>query len=260
MGRSTIKIEFTCGSMITEAIDEAIEKAREVAITAAISSSTNNPFVSARRLWNVEFEFNGITVIVDHTSKPDLVYRDWQRAMSGYIDKTIGPDYTTELSDKELASDAKIEAKNEARRAKMQAEWQAKADAKRAQFDAKLAQAPEMSYSDKDGWDEWLANQKDDYGYGRCIFRYAEWWARLMELELSNGKKLEEIADITSREADVEGITGFMYGAAVSILAKCWKHGEELRRWHNLETQIGNEGEKANEEGGTLNPALLSIG
>jgi len=34
-----------------------------------------------------------------------------------------------------------------------------------------------------------------------------------------------------------------MYGAAVAILSKVWKHGEELRRWHNLKTQIGDEGE-----------------
>ena len=68
-----------------------------------------------------------------------------------------------------------------------------------------------------------------------------------------------DVAKQTSHDADLEGITGFMYGCAVSILSKCWKHGEDLRRWHNLDTQIGNEGEKANESGGVLNPALLSV-
>ena len=48
------------------------------------------------------------------------------------------------------------------------------------------------------------------------------------------------------------------YGA-VSTLSKVWEHGEELRRWSNLDLQIGNEGEKANESGGTLNPALLNV-
>jgi hypothetical protein len=43
------------------------------------------------------------------------------------------------------------------------------------------------------------------------------------------------------------------------VLASCWEHGEELRRWHNLKTQIRDEGEKANESGGVLNPALLNI-
>ena len=37
-------------------------------------------------------------------------------------------------------------------------------------------------------------------------------------------------------------------------------NGEDLRRWHNLDTQIRNEGEIANEKGGVLNPAIMSIG
>jgi hypothetical protein len=46
---------------------------------------------------------------------------------------------------------------------------------------------------------------------------------------------------------------------AVQILSEGWVHGEELRQWHNLDTQIRDEGEKANREGGVLNPTLLSI-
>lgn len=38
------------------------------------------------------------------------------------------------------------------------------------------------------------------------------------------------------------------------------EHGEELRRWHNLDTQIGDEGEKANKGKGVLNPAIMKIG
>jgi hypothetical protein len=49
-------------------------------------------------------------------------------------------------------------------------------------------------------------------------------------------------------------------GCAVSILSHFWKHGEELRRWHKIDTQIGDVGDKANESGGVLNPALLNIG
>ena len=51
-----------------------------------------------------------------------------------------------------------------------------------------------------------------------------------------------------------------MYGWAVAQIARVWAHGEALRRWHNLDTQIGNEGERANASGGTLNPALLNVG
>lgn len=109
----------------------------------------------------------------------------------------------------------------------------------------------------QDEYRDWKAKNTDPYG-AEC-FRYAESWADLMEKRLANGEKLADFAKQTSHEADTDGVTGFMYGMAVSILSMAWVHGEELRRWHNLDTQIGNEGEKANEDGGTLNPALLNI-
>jgi len=77
---------------------------------------------------------------------------------------------------------------------------------------------------------------------------------------MANGETVEDCADTASHLADSEGITGFMYGCAVAILAKVWVHGEALRRWHNLKTQLRDEGEKANESGGVLNPALLNLG
>ena len=92
------------------------------------------------------------------------------------------------------------------------------------------------------------------------MLKFAERWARLMEGRMANGDTLEACADEASSLADNEGITGFMYGCAVTILSQIWIHGEQLRRWHNLKTQIGNEGEKANENGGVLNPAFLSLG
>jgi hypothetical protein len=115
-----------------------------------------------------------------------------------------------------------------------------------------------MELKDAEGWARAKAANTDPYG-GRVI-SYAEDWANFMEREMATGKTVAECAKPTSREADTDGITGFMYGAAVSILAAVWAHGEDLRRWHNLDIQIGTEGEKANESGGTLNPALLNIG
>lgn len=114
----------------------------------------------------------------------------------------------------------------------------------------------------KDGmqakFDEAKANNSDPYG--ACTYRFLERWADLMEEKMANGEKLEDIARKTSHEADTEGITGFMYGCAVSVLSHVWEHGEKLRRWSNLDLQLNHEGEKANETGGVLNPALLSLG
>jgi len=116
---------------------------------------------------------------------------------------------------------------------------------------------PKFSIKDEVLWQKGLANNQD--GYGFAVYRFAARWASIMEREMASGKSLTDIAETACREADDERITGFMYGAAVSVLANTWEHGEQLRRWHNLDCQIGNEGEKANEKGTVLNPALLSI-
>jgi hypothetical protein len=118
-----------------------------------------------------------------------------------------------------------------------------------------------VELKDAEGWKKARANNQDPYG--NCVMEYASQWADLMESKMETGAKLEDIADATSHEVDHRegmGITGFMYGAAVSTLSQVWKHGEALRRWHNLKTQFQHEGEKANESGGVLNPALLNIG
>ena len=203
-------------------------------------------------------ELNGVTVLVNGDSNADLIFRDQQRAQSGYIEGEVGPNPKAKLTAEDNANDARVEAENERKRQKRQAEYDKKARAHREKVEAKLVNAPAIELADEAGWQK--SKEVNSDGYGGAVMTYSERWARLMQVEMSNGKKLADVADATSQEADLEGITGFMYGCAVSQLASCWKHGDELRRWHNLKTQLGNEGEKANESGGVLNPALLSIG
>lgn len=90
--------------------------------------------------------------------------------------------------------------------------------------------------------------------YGDCIFRFAENWAERMETEIDNGAKIYDIAEKTSQKADDDcgGITGFMYGAAVNILSKCWIHGEALKKWHNKKYDYDGEG--------VVNPAIIHVG
>ena len=115
-----------------------------------------------------------------------------------------------------------------------------------------------MLLKDAEGWELTVKNNDDPYGKAGVDF--ARRWAEMMEDYIAGGCALEDIAQQTKCEADTDGITGFMYGCAVSVLSQVWVYGEELRRWSNLKLQIGNEGEQANEEGGVLNPALLRIG
>ena len=117
-----------------------------------------------------------------------------------------------------------------------------------------------VKIKDADIWKSWVDANTDTYG--KACVDYAEAWANDMERRMESGETIEQMADASSHEVDRRpefGITGFMYGAAVSMLSRAWEHGEELRRWHNLKTQIRDEGERANESGGVLNPALLRI-
>ena len=67
-------------------------------------------------------------------------------------------------------------------------------------------------------------------------------------------------ADPKDAAKDVsDELTGFQMGAVASLVSQLAPRGEEFRRWWNLETQIGQEGERANEQSGVLNPALLNI-
>ena len=205
----------------------------------------------------VVFEFNGVTITVHGDSNPELIYRDWSRALSGYINKNVGPHPNSVLTNTEKESDARIEAENERERQARQTEYEKKARAHRERVDAKLVNASAIGLVDATRWQKFKNKNQDSYG--GAVMSYAERWARLMQAEMASGKNLEDVADAASHEADVEGITGFMYGCAVSILAEVWIHGDRLRRWHNLKTQIGHEGEQANESGAVLNPALLSV-
>jgi len=108
-----------------------------------------------------------------------------------------------------------------------------------------------MKIVDQSKYDDWKNKNMDD-PYGAAIFNYAEAWANLMESKIAAGEALESIAQQASRDADSEGITGFMYGMAVSVLSQCWEHGEKLRKWHNKDYG------KPDCEG-VINPAVMII-
>jgi hypothetical protein len=203
-----------------------------------ISESCREAVAIAKRdNCNVAFDFNEIPLVAAPSSDPAELERAYSRECDRRHEAYIAsPEY------------------------KQRQDEQARKERERAdKLNAILRGAPEaMTLKDADGWAKANAANRD--GYGGAVMSYAERWARVMEARIARGEKLEDIADDSSHLADTEGITGFMYGAAVSTLAAVWVHGESLRRWHNLKTQLRNEGEKANQSGGVLNPAMLTIG
>lgn len=112
----------------------------------------------------------------------------------------------------------------------------------------KIVKGKEQEYKD------WYDKNSDPYS--RACFTYAERWARMMEekIEASEDNEMKVIVDNTkqlSDEADEEGITGFMYGVAVSILSQYWEYGECLRKWHNKEYEYDGDG--------VVNPAVITV-
>lgn len=206
----------------------------------------------------VQFTFNGVKVQVRADSNPKLIYRDWDRALAGYIKRIVGPNPAAVLTPAEIANDARIKARNDRKYAKAQKVYQKKAEARAKAVEAKLAGAPDIEVVDVEKWKKFQKLHTKNT-YDARILAYAVRWARLMQLEMAAGKKIKGMAGRTSSEADLEGMSGFSYGCAVSALAEQWKYGDQLRRWHNLRYQIRDEGVEAKKKGGTLNPAVICI-
>lgn len=219
----------------------------------------------------VEFIFNSNLVRVDQNSDLELALRDYHRGMSGKITETaeivkypdmpfevppeletvtvIGPDYRA-LTAEEIAHDKVIDKQNAERRAKQEAEWDEKSRLEKEALAALLIRAPvQMAVVNLEAWNNYKEKNQDLYG--GSIIKYAEIWARLMEADINNGEKLEDCAERCSNQADVFGMSGFGYGAAVKVLTDVWTYGEQLRKWHNKD--YGYEGN------GVVNPAILTI-
>lgn len=97
-----------------------------------------------------------------------------------------------------------------------------------------------------------LREEGDDWWqYEAATLRYAEAMGRLVQYYLDNGKSFGEAANKAADEADVDIISGAMYGAAVTLLVSSWRHGEDLRNWHNARYRGG---------GGVVNPAIINLG
>jgi len=195
----------------------------------------------------VQFDFNSVKCVVTAETNTEWLYRDYCNSLSYDIPKFATGTESEYSSDiQEQLNKAIIEHEN--RQKAEQKKYQAAEKRKIAAFNKKVGGIKIELYNPL-AWKMWVENNKD--GYGKGIMTFAENWAKLMQVELAAGNELKNIASSTSNQADLEGITGFMYGAAVQVLSDSWKHGEKLRRWHNKEYNQGGDG--------VVNPALLSI-
>jgi len=216
-----------------DTFDEVLKEASKIAINKNVT---------------VEFDFNGIKCLVDWKTNLVHLYRDYCNAniMNWEV---VGTNCLDEYEPEVLQELEKRKKEREEERVKEKEEYDEKCKVKKEQYEEKV-KGIEFEIIDLEDYKKGKDAQKDEYG--KAIYEYAEMWAKLMQFEMSNGKALIECVESTSHESDIDGITGFMYGVAVSVLARCWKHGEELRKWHNKEYN-------QEETKGVVNPAVLTI-
>lgn len=183
----------------------------------------------------IMFNFNGVNCHVNETSDPELVDRDYSHALRVGIEK-IGPHY------QQIADPVVVELARKAdeKREREMAEF--REQLRKAQEEMKTALTSQLDTAgirlkNESLWNEYKEKNTDSYG-ARCV-SFAEEWALLMQGQIpahasvdAVEAKIAEIADKTSDTADYDGITGFMFGAAKSILINCWIHGEQLRKYY----------------------------
>jgi hypothetical protein len=196
---------------------------------------------------SVVFTFNEVECFVNSETDTTLLYRDYENSFLMEW-KTVGPTcdpvYSKEIQEE---IDKKRKEKEE-RDEKWREEYNRKATEKKNRVLKKI-ESTVLSLKDESGWNKSVEVNKD--GYGKCVIDYADTWAKLMQEEISKGSTVDKCAEECSHEADIYGITGFMYGCAVGLLSEAWEHGEHLRVWHNS---------KHNHNGnGVVNPAVLTI-
>lgn len=225
------KLDASAGSNFTDVSKKAKQIANEKGIT-------------------VEFDFNGVTCLVNKDTNLEWLYRDYSNSWTmGW--KTVGADCVEKYSSEVQADFEKRSKIKEEKRAKEEAEYRAKKAKEKKEFEAKV-QGVELELMDADGWKK--AREVNSDGYGGAALDYAEGWAKLMQIEIAKGKTVAECYDYTQKGLGFLGITGFQFGCAVSTLSQTWKHGKELRKVHNKKYGVSEDKE------GTVNPAVLTIG
>ncbi len=234
-------VDPMCGSTITEF-------AETVAGCFADESNFGDEVIKAfecdenATFTGIKFEFNGVTLVVTkENADKDKIYEEWNAGIEANAEKHR-LEREAYMKTPEYRAERAKALKVATRRQTVEQEV------------IHIDETTEMEFKDDEAaklWEQFVeVNSKDAYSNG--VVTYARRWAKYMQhLMRKHNKSVIEIADKASHVSDIEGITGFMYGCAVNVLAQCWKYGEELRKWHNKD--YGYEGD------GVVNPAVLTV-
>lgn len=165
----------------------------------------------------VRFRFKEATVYVDRKSDPVRVRRAW------LLQRRRGIINPTSLNISPSPAKARTVCTKRANYL----------DGRIAELQARLAEAPAMDFIDPMGWENERMLTRDPQW--ERVRQYSERWARLMQLEMLQGRSIAQVAQRCAKEADIEAISSLELKSAANILWMYWRHGEELCRWYDSE-------------------------
>lgn len=200
-------------------IDEAYSEAMSLA------QATSNTII---------FHFNDVIIRIAADSDLRLIERDRQRAERGYLgdNPVIGPHPKPQLSHEERERDEAIRRHKEAMAATRQKIAHYEAIERIARRDDLLQNAPAIDVKDETAWHR--LKQGTTESMARSLVDGAEEWARLMQASMQrNSITVSEAADRTFELSWCYGNSGAATTGVVTLLVAHWKHGHELKLWHN---------------------------
>ena len=109
-----------------------------------------------------------------------------------------------------------------------------------------------MPISDKAKWNDVVKINSTD-GYSSCCVNIAAEVMRLLDLPENQKFECHDLINKADDNIKAGGITGFMAGAAASMVSQCHSRGEEFKRQWNKGYGVPDDAE------GTVNPAILTI-
>lgn len=189
----------------------------------------------------IKFEFNGVTLTVTkENADKDRIYKEWKAGMEANEEKHR----------REHEAWLKTpEGQEYLAQKKAEAERQKAVEAEVRHID----ETTEMEFKDEEGKKAWdsIVELNSKNPYGAAVVNYARRWAKYMQKLIAEGKSVEESAKQSFHDCGMGEMTTFAYSCVVDVLVKSWKHGEELRKWHNKEYEYEGDG--------VANPAVLTV-
>lgn len=112
-----------------------------------------------------------------------------------------------------------------------------------------------MRIKDAELWRQW--QERNPVGDADLVREFTSRWMELIEAELADGKKLEDVAQETREKAGKDITFGTYFGAVLTLVGT-QEYGEELRRWHNKKWTLDKGTlERVNREGKLILPAIF---